>query len=175
MHNGDVMNLKQFAAKLQSTGTAITALTEGLEEEAVLWKPDAESWSIKEVIYHLAFEEIFDFRKYIGQIFNCSSDPELEETRDTWTKDDPRKEEPLEDLLRLFTNERDKSLAWLGKLEDQDWDQEITFPWGSLKAGDFLISWQAHDLLHLRQLVELRYTLTANSLQLYRVEYAGAW
>lgn len=169
------MNLKQFAAKLQYTGTAITALAEGLDEDAVCWKPDAESWSIKEVIYHLAFEEIFDFRKYIGQIFKCSSDPELEDTRDSWTKDDLRKEKPLEELLRLFNHERDKSLAWLGELEDQDWDQELSFPWGSLKAGDLFVSWQAHDLLHLRQLVELRYSLTAQSLSPYSVEYAGEW
>jgi len=77
--------------------------------------------------------------------------------------------------IGLFSTERDKSLAWLRGLENQDWDQEITFPRGSLKAGDLLVSWQAHDLLHLRQLVELRYALTTQTLPPYSVEYAGEW
>lgn len=169
------MDLNHFINQLRYTSQAITALTAGLDQDAVCWKPDDESWSIKEVIYHLAFEEIFDFRKYIGQIFTQSADPELEETRSTWSKDDPRKESPLEDLLSLFISEREKSLTWLRGLEDQGWEKEITFSWGSLKAGDFMVSWQAHDLLHLRQLVELRYALTAKSQPHFSVNYAGEW
>ena len=38
-----------------------------------------------------------------------------------------------------------------------------------------LAAWVAHDLLHLRQLVELHYAWTAQQLQPYSVAYAGDW
>jgi hypothetical protein len=38
-----------------------------------------------------------------------------------------------------------------------------------------LASWLAHDLLHLRQLIELRYQITISRCDPYRVLYAGEW
>jgi hypothetical protein len=48
-------------------------------------------------------------------------------------------------------------------------------PWGKLSAGDIMASWLAHDLLHLRQLLELRYHLTLTNSMPYMLEYAGKW
>ena len=44
-----------------------------------------------------------------------------------------------------------------------------------MTAGDMFSSWVAHDLLHLRQLVELQYTYTVQTVQPYAVIYAGEW
>jgi hypothetical protein len=38
-----------------------------------------------------------------------------------------------------------------------------------------LASWLAHDLLHLRQLIELRYQLTKSNSTPFNVDYAGKW
>jgi hypothetical protein len=169
------MEISQVLAQLKYSGEAITRLTADVENEAATWKPDSENWSVHEVMYHLAYEEIFDFRFYIGQIFAQHAAADLEKERQTWSNDDPKKEQPLNDLVLLFKKEREKSLAWLNALKEPDWDQEISFSWGSLKAGDFLVSWLAHDLLHLRQLVELRYAFTAQGFPPFSVEYAGKW
>ena len=48
-------------------------------------------------------------------------------------------------------------------------------PWGKLTAGDLLASWAAHDLLHLRQLNELRYAYLIQVAAPYSVRYAGDW
>jgi hypothetical protein len=36
-------------------------------------------------------------------------------------------------------------------------------------------AWVAHDLLHIRQLVELHYGWTTQQLQPYDAGYAGEW
>ena len=46
---------------------------------------------------------------------------------------------------------------------------------GRLSAGDMLTSWAAHDLLHLRQLVELRFAYLARQARPYSLDYAGEW
>ncbi len=77
--------------------------------------------------------------------------------------------------MELFLSERERSILWLGSLKEPNWDATIDFEWGSLSAGDLLSSWLAHDLLHLRQLIELRYALTLKGSIPYRVKYAGEW
>jgi hypothetical protein len=37
------------------------------------------------------------------------------------------------------------------------------------------MAWLAHDLLHMRQIVELRYAYHQWQAQPYRVDYAGEW
>ena len=77
--------------------------------------------------------------------------------------------------LAGFLAARQESLAWLESLASPDWQASYEAPWGEITAGDLLASWVAHDLLHLRQLVELRWFLTTKELVPHHVEYAGAW
>jgi hypothetical protein len=44
-----------------------------------------------------------------------------------------------------------------------------------MRAGDMLAAWVAHDLLHMRQLVELHRTYTVTQLAPYDTRYAGEW
>ncbi len=44
-----------------------------------------------------------------------------------------------------------------------------------MTAGDLLAAWVAHDVLHLRQLVELRYAYLVEEAQPNSVGYAGEW
>ena len=46
---------------------------------------------------------------------------------------------------------------------------------GRITAGDMFASWLAHDLHHLRQLVELQRAYTEHQVQPYRMDYAGPW
>ena len=78
-------------------------------------------------------------------------------------------------MLAKFLAARQESLVWLRSLDAPDWQAAIAMPWGSLTAGDMLASWAAHDLLHLRQLVELHYAWTQQAAAPHSVEYAGEW
>jgi hypothetical protein len=74
---------------------------------------------------------------------------------------DRSRQRELGRALEMFVAKREKSLAWLKTLEAPNWDAAHEAPFGQIKAGDVLAAWAAHDLLHLRQLIELRYQLLA--------------
>jgi len=60
-------------------------------------------------------------------------------------------------------------------LSSPDWEAVYEAPFGPIRAGDVFASWVAHDLLHMRQLVELHWVYTTHRLQPYKVDYAGQW
>jgi hypothetical protein len=67
-------------------------------------------------------------------------------------------------------------LNWLAGLQNPDWERRQKHPVaGFLRAGDMLAAWVAHDVLHLRQLVELKWALTGQMVRPYAVAYAGDW
>jgi hypothetical protein len=154
----------------------IRALASNIGPEQARWRPDPESWSILEVINHLYDEEREDFRVRL--------DITLHRPGEAWPPIDPAgnvtarryNEREPGPSLEAFLAERRDSLAWLAGLGSSDWGATYETRSGSLRAGDLLASWAAHDLLHLRQLVELNYLYAREvSLQPYAVQYAGDW
>jgi hypothetical protein len=81
----------------------------------------------------------------------------------------------LGESLERFLSERASSLAWLRSLSEPDWEASYEAPWGPITAGDLAAAWVAHDLLHMRQLVELHWAQATASVVPYQVDYAGAW
>jgi len=169
------MEAEKAAEKLRYQGQAILALAEGLNEEESRVKPDPGSWSILEVLNHLVDEEILDFRRHLGHILFTPDQPWPEIDPEGWVTEKKYNKSRLDETIQNFKSEREKSIAWLLGMSPPDWDAAISMPWGALSAGDMLSSWLAHDLLHLRQLVALRYQLNADQCQPYDVAYAGKW
>jgi hypothetical protein len=153
----------------------IRALVRGITQTAAQNKPDPQSWSILEVICHLADEEREDFRQRIVIT--------LHRPYEEWPPIDPQgwivsrkyNERELTEALSDFLAERAKSLVWLKNLQNPNWDAEYTSQFGTMKAGDLLVSWVAHDNLHMRQLVELRRARIAEIAYPYDFAYAGDW
>ena len=77
--------------------------------------------------------------------------------------------------MQAFLDERHASQAWLRGLEAPDWQSSVTAPFGQLSAGDIFVAWVGHDLLHLRQLVELHWAYTRHMAEPYKLDYAGEW
>lgn len=169
------MNLHAQIERLAGQAQTIRSLTDGLTAEQAGWKPTAESWSVVEVINHLYDEEREDFRAHLATILAGPTAP--------WTPIDPQgwvtqrrySERDLAQSAANFMRERERSLAWLRGLTVADWDVSHPTPWGAITAGDLLASWAAHDLLHVRQLVELRWGILVNAVAPYQVRYAGEW
>lgn len=170
------MNLDFCLKQLEGHAKAIQALVAELTEEQARWKPDPETWSVLEVIHHLYDEEREDFRARLEIILRQSNEP--------WTPIDPagwvsqrayNQRHPTQ-VLQGFLDERQKSLAWLRSLGAPDWQVTAQAPWGgTIRAGDMLAAWVAHDVLHLRQLVELHWAYTTQRLTPFTVQYAGEW
>lgn len=169
------MNIEKASAQLEQQGQAIFALAAGLTEKESRFKPDPETWSILEVLNHLVDEEVLDFRRHLEHILFTPDMPWPEIDPQGWVTEKKYNERQLGITLQNFKAEREKSIAWLATLGHPNWNAAVDMPWGSLTAGDMLASWLAHDLLHMRQLVELRYSITAAASSSFSLEYAGEW
>ena len=169
------MDVQHVTTRMAESAAAIEALVSGLGNSQTRWRPDPDSWSVLEVVNHLWDEEREDFRLRI--------DYTLHQPGETWPPIDPAgwvtarryNERDLAESLDGFLSARDDSLAWLRTLHSPDWAATYQAPWGEITAGDLLASWVAHDLLHLRQLVELRWSITTRELEPHGVIYAGEW
>ena len=176
LYEGVQMKNHQYAmTQLKTQGQAIRALVTGLTEEQARWKPAPETWSILEVLNHLIDEEIYDFRAHLAHILHTPDQPWPEIDPVGWVSQRQYNEKDLHESLIRFKAEREGSLNWLAELPSPDWDAAVTDPRGTLSAGDMMTSWLAHDLLHLRQLIELRYQITTNTSRPYKIDYAGKW
>jgi len=163
------------------TGNAdrIRSLVTGVSDDEARCKPDADSWSILEVMGHLLDEERYDFRVRLGHILAGTEGPFPPIDPGGWVTSRRYNEQDLSETLAAFLAERQDSLAWLATLAAQatepNWAATHPVPWGVISAGEMLAAWVAHDLLHMRQLVELHWFRTTTHLAPTRPDYAGEW
>ncbi len=154
----------------------IAAQVVGVDDHQARWKPDAAQWSILEVMCHLADEEVDDFRTRLDLTLHR---PEAE-----WPRIDPQRwaverrynEGSLDEALGRFLDRRGQTVAWLAGLAAPDWSRAHQHPrFGPISAGDLMISWVAHDHIHIRQLNRLHREYLVASLPEHSPAYAGKW
>lgn len=150
-------------------------LAEGVSVSNARWRPGPEDWSLLEVMCHLLDEERLDFRVRLEIILFRPSEPWPAIDPQGWVLAREYNRQDLPVVLKQFAKEREMSLGWLRGLESPDWNRVYEAPFGPIRAGDMLAAWVAHDLLHMRQLVEWHWAHTEQALTPYRVQYAGSW
>jgi hypothetical protein len=169
------MDVAYLKRQLAINRDRVAALARGVPEDQARWKPTEESWSILEVMAHLADEEEFDFPVRLKIILEGAEKAWPEINPSGWVKERKYNQGNLFDTLNRYVNLRNEWLAWLDGLEEPDWDATYEAPFGVITAGDLFASWVTHDLLHLRQLVELQRQYLEEQVNPYRMEYAGEW
>ncbi len=169
------MKLDYAMASLEANAARIAALVRGVGAEQARQRPGPDSWSIIEVVNHLYDEEREDFRARIEAVLQRPNElpPPIDPVG--WVMARRYFERDLSESLDNFLGERQASLAWLRDLEGANWEQPLHHPSIKLRAGDLLAAWVAHDILHMRQLVELHYAATVIAAEPYSVDYAGDW
>jgi hypothetical protein len=176
-----VLNLSHAITQLSHHVETIQSLVHHVESEQAVWKPDAEQWSILEVINHLTDEEREDFRTRFDLLLNQPDAAWPSIHPSAWVTERSYNSRNLAESLETFLLERDKSITWLKGLASPDLEQpdleqsHLHPPVGKVRAGDLLSSWVAHDLLHIRQLTRLHYQWTQHTAKPYTVTYAGDW
>jgi hypothetical protein len=163
-------DISAITRQLAASAQAMRALLETVPPEQAEWKPDAQTWSLKETMQHLYNEERLDFRKHLREMFHVPPQP--------WGESKPKDEIAVESLAQAldgFLTEREVSLAYLRGLAAADWEITFQAPWGALKVGDVLVSWVEHDFLHLRQLNEVHHAWNVHTSRPYSTDYAGGW
>lgn len=170
------MDFEALLIQMTEHAEAIRALTRGINDKQASWKPNADSWSILEVINHLYDEEREDFRVRLDTILHRPEQPFPPIDPAGWVTARAYNMREIKSSINNFRAERENSLGWLKSLRTPNWEAAVKAPWGGeLKAGDMFAAWVAHDVLHLRQLVELHYALVRRDAEPYAVGYAGDW
>jgi hypothetical protein len=175
------MKLELAIQRLRRNSQAFHSLLGGLgqdhhDKQVVRWTPAPGKWSLLQLVNHLADEEREDFKVRLDHVLHKpgvewpSIDPEgWVESRDYAAQD-------YGPSLERFLAERQRSLEWLGTLSDPDWSASYNHPaFGTLRAGDLMASWVAHDHLHMRQALGLMQGSLCAAVEPYSTDYAGTW
>ena len=170
-----MIKIEKIIQQLTLNTEIVRALVEPISDEQANWKPDAETWNMKEVMEHVYNEERIDFRKHLKEMFSDPPQP-----WGTFRHEELISVESCHQALENFLMERQASLEWLQSLDAPDWEIQSQATFGpdevlTFKAGDVLGSWVAHDHLHIRQMNELLYAWNAQQVSPYSVRYAGSW
>ena len=169
------MDSERLMQTMAANAERIQVMVGGVSQEQGRWKPDSESWSILEVISHLYDEEREDFRVRLDIILHHPDRPWPSIDPQGWVTARKYNENDLVQSLQNFLHEREASLSWLRGLAAPDWEAVYETRFGRMRAGDMFAAWVAHDLLHLRQLVELQRAYALELLASYEPDYAGPW
>jgi len=164
-----MIDLAEITRQLASQAEAIRVLAQSFTEEQAALKPGAEAWSLKQLMQHLYDEERSDFRRHLKKMF---AGPQPPEPHIAW--------QTCRQALEGFMEERQASIAYLSALQAPDWGICKEFRFGpsemmTINAGEMLLSWVEHDILHLRQIVELMHARNAGLASDTAITYAGGW
>lgn len=163
--------------RLARFGHTLPAVVRCFTSSDTLWRPDADSWSVLEIVSHLADEEAEDFPT---RVFMTLEDPAID-----WPGIDPEgwaasrgyQSRDLKEELARFAELRSANIEKLSALENPDWSSTKAHPnFGDMVASDLLAAWCAHDALHLRQLSNRLFQLAnRDGGEWATTKYAGTW
>ena len=147
-------------ALLAATPALVRSCFSGLSDDSLM-SSEPDVWGARQVLEHLIDAETIAFRERIGRI--------LEEDRPLIRSIDPpaRLEQggyaarSLEELLAQFEALRAESTTWLRSIDEGDFGREGEHEdAGTIRVGELIHYWAAHDLTHLSQMTTaLRETL----------------
>lgn len=170
------MNAEAIIARLERFPAALEAAAACVPAEDARWRPESGNWSILEVVCHMADEDVEDFRARLellmlqpGTAWPPLNLEGVSEKRGYLQRD-------LRAELARFTAKRRENVAWLRSLGAADWTRAYPHPkQGPVPAGELLVSWVAHDALHLRQIAKRLWELASRDAPEYKTVYAGEW
>jgi len=160
--------------QLEHNAAVVEALFTGVPDPLITWKPSPERWSILEVLCHLADEEVEDFRTRVRLALFTPTVAPPEIDPEGWVLERQYAQQDFEKMMKRFLFERSESTAWLRSLTGVNWSSAYEHPrYGPMSARFFLENWLAHDYLHMRQLVKLKYDYLSSDGA--NIIYAGTW
>lgn len=169
------MEHEQLTDQLARHGEVFRAMLNGLTPAETLWKPAPDKWCALEVICHLHDEEREDFRARLNHVLETPKEPMPAIDPTAWVVERNYIEQDFASILAEFLEERSRSITWLHGLKEAPWGNAYLHPKvGPVSCDLLLANWVAHDLHHVRQLVNLRYAYLAEHT-IVPLDYAGTW
>ncbi len=170
------MSLHFAIERLDANARVFAGLCTNISAEQARWQPAPGKWSIVEVVNHLYDEERDDFRARLRFILEKTPGEMPPIAPEQWAAERRYRERDLDESLRQFLEERQRSLNWLKELERPNWRLTHHHPrLGPMSAEMMLANWLAHDFLHIRQLNRLHYEYLSTRFSGVALRYAGNW
>ncbi len=170
------MNIEHLIHALDRFGAVLPVVVRDVATEDARWRPVDGGWSILEIVCHLGDEEVADFRMRLESTLRDPSEAWRANDPEAWAIERRYNEGELAKAVERFVVQRRKSIAWLRGLKEPDWSRAYEHPkFGPIRAGDILVSWAAHDALHLRQLAKRMFQIAQRDGTPYTTDYAGDW
>lgn len=139
------------------------------------WRPSPLKWNLLEVVCHLLDEEKLDFRARVKHVLEEPENQMQPIDPEGWVVKHNYDSMDYITSLEHFLLEREKSIEWLLSLKNPGWDNTYLHPKnGPMTARLFLHNWLAHDYLHIRQILGLRYGYLDENGGI-ALDYAGNW
>lgn len=173
------MNHNYVIGELSRNTKVYESLLTGISKEEYLWKPSPGKWCLLEIVCHLYDEEQFDFRTRVKSVLDDPGatlpaiDPVGWVTKKNYIGQD------YIDMLNKFLSERKSSVKWLESLNSPEWGNKFKHKeHGDMSAEFFLANWLAHDYLHFRQIIRMKFKYLESVLEAesgMNLLYAGEW
>jgi hypothetical protein len=169
------MDYNKIINELSRNKEVFKDLLLGIDKSEYLWKSMPDKWCLLEIICHLFDEEREDFR---ARIFHLLKNPELPLSQidpNGWVQERVYIQQNYSEKLNDFLKERERSVKQLQTLTNPRWDNEYNHPiFGKMTPKMILSNWLAHDYLHLRQILKLKFEYL-KSISDETLNYAGEW
>lgn len=169
------MDHTMILQELSRNKEVFSRLLAGTNKEMYVWKYQPDKWCLLEIICHLHDEEREDFRARTKHILETpylalpSIDPQ------GWVSERRYIDQSYDEVLSKFLEERKVSVQWLQSLQNPDWNITYQHPkFGPMSAKMMLSNWLAHDYIHIRQVVRVKYYYL-KYISGEELSYAGTW
>jgi hypothetical protein len=162
-------------SQLQNNKFTFKSLLSDLGQDEYKWKYLSEKWCLLEVVCHLVDEEKEDFRQRVKTTLESpgESPPPIDPVK--WVQQRNYIDQNFQEKLEEFLMERDKSIDWLMSLKEPNWENSYVHQeLGPFTAFQFLSNWLAHDYLHIRQIVKIKFE-HLKKISTEENDYAGNW
>ena len=169
------MDHKSIINQLQRNSATFASQLLAQTQEEYTWRPGPEKWCLLEIVCHLLDEEKEDFRPRVKITLENPDQLPAPIDPSSWVKDRNYLEQNFILILSQFLEARADSVAWLHSLESPQWKNEFEHvKLGPISAEMLLRNWLAHDLIHLRQILRIKFAyLQATTAE--DLSYAGNW
>jgi hypothetical protein len=170
------MDVVRLCELLANQVAAIDSLTADIDDASARLRIKEGEWSMLEVMCHLYDEEREDFRVRVIQTLIHPTIPLANIDPEGWVASRGYAQRAFGIVREQFLAERQQSINTLRQLGEVVWDTPLNHPrLCDLTAEQVAWAWVAHDLLHIRQLTELRYVVYQRLTTPYGYGYAGDW
>ena len=169
------MKMESVISEFTNNGRVFKHLLNYTNSAEVLYRPAPGKWNLLEIACHLLDEERLDFRARMKHVME-NPDEEMEPIDPQgWVTSHNYSEKDFAAVLKDFLSERENSLQWLASLTNEDLEKKLEHKnFGTVTVRHFMLNWLAHDYLHIRQIVALKYSFLKNNTGA-DLRYAGDW